>query len=129
DNLLRGAWRKEGARIAYAGRREAGLAKRNEVVRVIYPDGFTVDFEFGAQDHLPAKILWAKKNSENEAEEVKEEERMMQYINLKGINTPFVIDHYSGGAQQSRINYDSIEFNAQIADSLFARPATAKDVK
>ncbi|HEY0545799.1 MAG TPA: hypothetical protein VGC91_10515 [Pyrinomonadaceae bacterium] len=129
ENLLRGLWRKEGARIAYAGRREAGLAKRNEVVRVTYPDGFTVDFEFGAQDHLPAKIVWAKKNPDKEGEEIKEEERMMKYIDLKGINTPFVVDHYRDAVQQSRINYDSIEYNAQIADSLFARPANAKAVK
>src|SRR5919205_6496 len=49
DNLLRGLWRKEGAQVTYAGRREAGLARRNEAVRVTYPDGLTVDFEFGAQ--------------------------------------------------------------------------------
>lgn len=129
DNLLRGLWRKEGARIAFAGRREAGLAKRNEVVRVTYPDGFTVEFEFGAQDHLPAKVLYSKKGSDDAAEEIKEEDRMMQYLNLKGILAPFVVDHYINGVQQNRINYDNIEFNAQIADSLFARPANAKAVK
>src|SRR5262245_2980412 len=32
DNLLRGWWRKEKGVISYAGRREAGLAKRNETV-------------------------------------------------------------------------------------------------
>jgi hypothetical protein len=129
DNLLRGMWRKEGAKLSYAGRREAGLAKRNEVVRVTYPDGFSVEFEFSAQDHLPAKVVYAKKNADNNAEEIKEEDRMMQYLNLKGILTPFVVDHFINGVQQSRINYDSIEFNTQLADSLFARPANAKAVK
>lgn len=129
ENLLRGMWRKEGARIAYAGRREAGLAKRNEVVRVTYPDGFIVEFEFGAQDHLPAKVLYARKNSDAAAEEIKEEDRMMQYLNLKGIFAPFVVDHYLNRVQQNRINYDNIEFNAQIDEGIFARPANAKAVK
>ena len=46
DSLLRGRWRSDGAKIAYAGRREAGVAKRNEAVRVTYPDGFAVEFDF-----------------------------------------------------------------------------------
>ncbi len=129
DNLLRGAWRKEGAKISYAGRREAGLAKRNETVRVSYPDGFTVEFEFGAQDHLPAKIIYLKKHPENDDEFIKEEDRMAQYLNLNGILAPFVIDHYSAGVQTSRTNYQSIEFNAPVPDSLFTRPANAKAVK
>jgi hypothetical protein len=129
ENLLRGLWRKEGAQLAYAGRREAGVARRNEAVRVIYPDGFTVEFEFGAQDHLPAKVIYARKKADNEAEEVKEEDHMLKYLNLNGILSPFVVDHFSGGVQQSRINYDSVELNAQIADSIFARPANAKAVK
>jgi hypothetical protein len=42
---------------------------------------------------------------------------------------PFVIDHYIAGTQTSRINYQSVEFNSPIADTLFARPANAKAVK
>ena len=30
ENLLRGWWKKEGGKITYVGRREAGLAKRND---------------------------------------------------------------------------------------------------
>jgi hypothetical protein len=48
DYLLRGEWRKDGAKLAYAGRREAGLARRNEVLRLTYTDGYVVEFEFGA---------------------------------------------------------------------------------
>lgn len=129
DNLLRGTWRNEGAKIAYAGRREAGVAKRNEAVRVTYPDGFVVEFEFGAQDHLPAKVLYAKKNPENEAEEIKEEDRMKKYLEFNGITAPFVIDHYRAGMQMSSINYDTIEYNAVIPDSLFVQPATVKEIK
>lgn len=127
DNLLRGVWRKEGARITYAGRREAGLAKRNEAVRVTYPDGFSVDFEFSAQDGLPAKILYKRTNSEGE--EITEEDRLAQFVNTNGISSPFVIDHYAAGIQTSRINYESIAFNTQLSDTLFTRPASVKAVK
>lgn len=127
DNLLRGVWRKEGAQIAYAGRREAGLARRNEAIRVTYPDGFIVEFEFSAQDGIPAKILYKRTNSDGE--EVAEEDRLAQFVNTGGISSPFVIDHYISGIQTSRINYESIEFNTALADTLFARPASVKAIK
>jgi hypothetical protein len=127
DNLLRGWWRKEGARLTYLGRREAGLAKRNEAVRVTYPDGFTVDYEIGAKDFLPAKTFYRRKNAEGE--EVAEEDRFASYKTINGLTVPFVIDHYRAGAQSSRINYDSIEFNTPIPDTLFAKPANIKAIK
>jgi outer membrane lipoprotein-sorting protein len=127
DYLLRGSWRKDGAKLSYVGRREAGLARRNEVVRLTYPDGFTVEFEFGAKDYLPMKILYKRKTADDV--EIAEEDRLAQHLKIEGITVPFVIDHYSAGAQTSRINYQSIEFNSPIADSLFARPASLKAVK
>ncbi|HKR01432.1 MAG TPA: hypothetical protein VJT09_12215 [Pyrinomonadaceae bacterium] len=127
DYLLRGFWRKDSAQLSYAGRREAGLARRNEAVRLTYPDGFMVDFEFGAKDNLPMKTIYKKKN--DDGEETIEEDRMAQHVKVAGVTVPFVIDHYSAGKQTSRINYQSIEFNSVIADALFARPANAKSVK
>jgi hypothetical protein len=128
DNFLRGRWRKEGGKIEYAGRREAGVGKRNEAVRVIYPDGFSVEFEFGALDHLPAKVIYSTKAEEGE-EDIKQEERLAQFLNINGVMAPFVIDHYVAGAQTSRTNYRTIEFNTPIADALFARPENPKAVK
>ena len=127
DNLLRGFWRKDNAKLSYVGRREAGLARRNEVVRLTYADGYTVDFEFGAKDSLPMKILYKRKNADGE--EMAEEDRLAQHVKIDGVTTPFVIDHYSAGAQTSRINYQSVEFNSAIAETLFARPASVKAVK
>jgi hypothetical protein len=127
DNLLRGLWRKEGAQVAYAGRREAGLARRNEAVRLTYPDGLTVEFEFSAQDALPAKVSY--KHTNKEGEEITEEDRLAQFVATGGISSPFIIDHYTNGAQTSRINYQSIEFNPVMADTLFARPASVKAIK
>ena len=127
DNLLRGWWRKEGARLTYLGRREAGLAKRNEAVRVTYPDGFTVDYEIGARDFLPAKTLYKRKNAEGE--EVSAEDRYASYTTIAGLTVPFVIDQFRGGEQTSRINYNSIEFNSPVPDTLFAKPANIKAIK
>lgn len=127
DNLLHGFWRSEGAKLSYVGRREAGLARRNETVRLTYPDGFTVEFEFDAKDSLPMKILYKRKNAEGA--ETAEEIRMGQHLKIEGVTFPFVIDQYSAGTQTSRINYQSVEINASVPDSLFARPTNIKAIK
>ncbi len=127
DSLLRGWWRKEGARLTYLGRREAGLAKRNEAMRVTYPDGFTVDYEIGAKDWLPAKTFYKRKN--DAGEETVEEDRFASYKAIAGVTVPFIIDHYRAGEQSHRINYDSVEFNKPLADALFAKPANIKALK
>ena len=132
ENLLRGWWRKEGATLTYVGRREAGLAKRNETVRLAYPDGFWIEFEFGARDALPAKVIYKRtrtKADSEETEEITEEDWLAKPISIDGVTAPFVIDHYIDGKQTSRINYESIEYNRALPDTLFARPANAKAVK
>lgn len=127
EYLLHGYWRKEGAKLSYAGRREAGLAKRNETVRLTYADGLAVEFEFGAQDAMPSKVLYKKKDKDGA--ETTEEDRFAQFVAVDGVLVPFIVDHFRNGAQSSRINYQSIELNRAVADSLFTRPANAKAVK
>ena len=132
DNLLRGWWRREGANLSYIGRREAGLAKRNETVRLTYPDGFWIEYEFGAKDGLPAKVIYKRNRKvadSDETEEITEEDRLAKPISLNGVTAAFVIDHFINGKQTSRINYESIEFNRPLADSLFAKPESAKAIK
>jgi hypothetical protein len=127
DNVLRGWWRAEGASLAYVGRREAGLARRNEVVRLSYPDGFEAEFEFDAREGLPAKVVYKRQNAEGET--VEEEDRYAQFIAVGGVRVPYVIDHYRAGVQSSRVNYDKVEVNSPIPDSLFAKPADVKSIK
>ncbi|MGI8919379.1 MAG: hypothetical protein ACR2H6_12335 [Pyrinomonadaceae bacterium] len=132
ENLLHGWWRKENATLTYVGRREAGLAKRNETVRITYPDKFWVEFEFGAKDALPAKVIYKRTRSKadsDETEEITEEDWLAKPIINAGVTAPFVIDHYINGKQTSRINYESIEYNRSLPDTLFAKPANAKSVK
>ena len=127
DNALRGWWRSEGARLTYVGRREAGLARRNDVVRVSYPDGFSVEFEFDTRTALPAKALFKRPTAAGD--ETDEEDRYAQFLTVGGVQVPFIIDHFRAGLQSSRINYEKVEFNRAVPDSLFARPADVKALK
>jgi len=132
ENLLHGWWRKEGATLSYVGRREAGVGKRNETVRLTYPDGLWIEYEFGAKDGLPAKVIYKrtrKKADTEETEEINEEDRLGKPITVQGITAPWVVDHYVNGVQASRINYESLEFNQPLPNSLFVKPANIKALK
>jgi len=132
ENLLHGWWRKEGATLSYIGRREAGVGKRNETVRITYPDGFWIEYEFGAKDGLPAKVIYKgtrKKADTDETEEISEEDRLAKPITINGITAPWVVDHYINGVQTSRINYESLDYNQPLPDSLFVKPANIKALK
>lgn len=126
DNLLRGHWRDE-AKLSYIGKRPATLGKRNEVVKLVYNDGLTIEFEFAADDGLPVKAIYTRLNADNE--EIKEEDRYAQFLDFNGIRTPFIIDRFTNGVQTSRINYESIEFNRAVPDSVFAKPSNPKELK
>lgn len=126
DNLLRGLWKGD-AEITYAGKRPATLGKRNEVVKLVYKDGFVVEFEFASDDGTPRKAIYTHKNVEGE--DVKEEDRYAQFIDIGGIKTPFIIDRHTDGKPSSRINFESLEFNRNIPDAIFAKPQSVKEAK
>lgn len=127
DNILRGWWRAEGASLTYVGRREAGLARRNETVRLAYTDGFEAEFEFDAKDGTPAKVKYKKQNAEGDT--VEEEDRYAQFVPVGAVRMPFIIDHFRAGLQSSRVNYNEVEFNRAVPDSLFTKPADVKKIK
>jgi hypothetical protein len=132
ENLLRGWWKKEGANLSYVGRREAGLARRNETLRLTYPDGFSIEYEFAVKEGMPAKVIYKRtriKADSDETEELSEEDRLAKPITIGGVTAPWVIDHYINGVQTSRINFESIEYNQPISDSVFAKPANIKSLK
>lgn len=132
DTLLRGAWRKEGAKLSYIGRREAGLGKRNETIRLTWPDDFWIEYEFGAKDFFPAKIIYLRKRKNvdtEEMEEAQEEDHLLKPIAIDGVTAPWIIDHFIAGKQSSRVAYESIEYNKPVPDSLFTKPTTIKGMK
>jgi hypothetical protein len=132
ENLLHGWWKKENATLGYVGRREAGLARRNETLRLTYPDGFWIEYEFAAKEGLPAKVIYKttkKKPDSDETEENTEEDRLAKPITITGITAPWVVDHFVNGTQTSRISYESIEYDHPLPDTLFAKPANIKTLK
>jgi hypothetical protein len=132
ENLLRGWWRKENAILSYVGRREAGVGRRNEAVRLTYPNGFWIEYEFAAKEGLPAKVIYKatrKKPDTDEGEEVTEEDRLAKPITIGQITAPWVIDHFMNGVQTSRVAYESVEYNTPLAEALFAKPTNIKSLK
>ena len=132
ENLLRGWWKKEGGKITYAGRREAGLAKRNETIRLTYPDGFWIEYEFGAKDFLPAKIIYKRSRKDpdtGDMVEMTEEDQLLRFIAIEGVTAPWVVDHLVNGKQTSRLNYESVQYNQRFPDTLFAKPDNVKSIK
>lgn len=126
DNVLRGYWRGQ-AELSYVGRRPASLGKRNEVIKLTYKDGFTVEFEFSADDATPQKAVYKRKSAEGD--DIPEEDRYAQFIEANGIHHPNIVDHFTDNVHTSRINYESIEYNRQISDTAFTKPATPKEAK
>ncbi len=126
DNLLRGAWKGD-AELSYVGRRPATLGRRNEVVKLTFKDGFVIEFEFAVDDGVPQKALYKTANADGE--EIKEEDRYAQFVDVDGIKAPYIIDRLTDGKPTSRINYLTVEFNKSIPDSIFAKPSNAKEAK
>lgn len=125
DNLLRGYWRGK-ASLTYIGKRPATLGKRSDAVKLTFDDGFAVEFEF-SDESLPIKAIYKRLNADKE--EVTEEDRYAQFVDVQGIKTPFIVDHFSNKSQTSRVNYESVEFNKNIPDSIFTKPNAPKDLK
>jgi hypothetical protein len=97
-----------------------------------YPNGFWIEYEFGARDGFPAKVIYKRlrKNPDSGDEvETTEEDQLLKFIDVDGVNAPWVIDHYVDGHQTTRINYESVQYNQPIADTLFAKPADVKKIK
>lgn len=126
ENLLRGDWRGQ-AELTYIGRRPASLGKRNDVVKLIFNDGFEVEFEFAVDDASPQKSLTRRRNSDDE--EIVEEDRFARFIEINGIKAPMIIDKFINGRPVSRVGYDKIEFNTSVPDSLFRKPENVKAAK
>jgi hypothetical protein len=132
ENLLHGWWRKEDGKVTYVGRREAGLAKRNEALRLTYPNGFWIEYEFGARDGFPAKIIYKRMRRDPDSGdqvETTEEEHFMRFVPIGEIQAPWIIDRYINGKQSARINYEGVQYNQKLADTLWPKPDNVKAIK
>jgi len=130
--LLQGHWKKEGGKITYVARREAGVGKRNHAIRLTFPDDTWIEYEFGANDGLPAKVIYKRERKDPDSGdmvEVTEEDQLLKFITVDGVTAPWVIDHFINGKQTSRISYESVQYNQKFADNLFTKPDNVKAIK
>ena len=132
EYLLRGYWKKDGGTITYVGRREAGVGKRNETIRLVFPDNWWIEYEFGARDGLPAKIIYKRERKDPDSGDmvwVTEEDQLFKFITIDGVTAPWVIDHFTENKQTTRINYESVQYNQKFPDNLFTKPTDVKSIK
>lgn len=125
DYLLRGAWKDE-AKLTFAGRRQASLGKRNDVLKLTFADNFWVEYEI-SDEGLPMKVVYPSVNEEGGI--ISEENRFAQYLLTEGIYYPFVVDHFIENTRVYRVNYIEVTFGRKMRESIFTKPATPKKIK
>jgi hypothetical protein len=86
-----------------------------------------VEFEFTADEGSPVKALYKTTNAGGE--ELKEEDRYAQFIDTNGIKAPYVIDRFTNGVHASRINFETIQYNRPVPESIFAKPSDIKALR
>jgi hypothetical protein len=128
DNILRGAWRQEGANVVHIGRTEIAPRTYAEGVAVEYADGFRVEIFFDPQTKLPVLSRY-REGAESGAEGSLVETRYHLYLDFGGIMAPRTVDLYRDQAQTARIVYDDVKFNVPVDAKVFVQPANAKELK
>lgn len=131
DTLLRRGWQEPGTKLVYIGRREIWRNTFSEAVRVDYSDGFSVTVHFDPRAKLPLMVEY-KAEYKNQDDEVKMGENQIRYfrwIDYNGVQFPTVQDFYRDGKQSARVNFDTVTFNSNVPEKLFAKPANIKEVK
>jgi hypothetical protein len=126
DNLLRRGWKEPGVKLIYLGRREAWRNAFSEAVRIEFADGASVILHFDPRTKLPMMTEYKVVSEEGTFDE---QMRYFQWLDFNGIKFPNIQDIYRNGQQAARVNYISINFNVNLPDKLFAKPASIKDVK
>jgi hypothetical protein len=126
DNILRGGWHAADAKLVYLGRREAWINTFAEAVRIEFADGATEIVYFDPRSKLPLMTEFKMIREEGTSNE---QVRYYQWLDFNGVKFPKIQDGLRDGKQISRTYFDDIAFNVEIAEKVFAKPATIKEVK
>jgi hypothetical protein len=121
-----GFWKLEKATLSHIGKRPGDIGKRNDVIKLSYPDGFEIEFEISDQN-LPVKVIYKTKNKEGK--EIIEYDRYAQFVEIQGILTPMIIDHYQNDVPTWRVNYINVTYNKTIPETIFQKPRNLKEIK
>ncbi len=126
DNLLRRGWQEQGAKLVYLGRREAWKNTFSEAVRIDFADGASATLHFDPRTKLPMMNEYKIVAEEGRTNE---QVRYYQWDDHGGVMFPRIQDTYSDGKQTARIFFESFNTSEPIAEKLFAKPASIKEVK
>lgn len=125
DYLLRGKWKNE-AELSYVGRRPSTLGKRNDVLKLSFPGGLEIEYEFD-DEGLPMKTSYLRMNPDNQA--IKEENRYARFVSYQGVLVPSIVDHFTNEQHSFRVVYESLEFNRDIPEEIFQKPENPKKLR
>ena len=126
DNLLRTAAKQSDVKLVYIGRREAWRNTFSEAVRVDFSDGGTATLHFDPHTKLPLMLEYKTVGDEGT---VNNEVRYYRWLDFSGIKVATIQDTYRNGKQANRVSFDTVNFNVDVPDKLFAKPANIKEVK
>lgn len=126
DHLLRVSWQKPGVEVRFYGRQEIRPGERADVVEIKLKPEQVVYLMLDRYTHLPMSLNYEKVES---GALVKREVRYFQYVGYDGIKFPNIVDFYSDGVQENRINYQSVQTDTPMPEELFVKPASVKALK
>lgn len=131
DHLLKQGWQEQGAKVIYVGRREVWKNTFSEALRVEFADGLKVTMHFDPRAKLPLMIEYSAKYKNEDGEERlgDNQVRFFRWVNFGGIQFPTIQDFYRNGKQTTRVNYETVNLNAEVPEKLFAKPNNIKEVK
>ncbi len=126
DHVLRGGWQQPGVKAWFYGREETRPGERADMVAVELQKDRLVLLVIDPSTHLPFKLVYEKPDDKGIS---RHEVRFNQYVQYDGVKFPNIVDFYRDGVQTSRVNYNNVQINAPIPESLFVKPASAKAIK
>lgn len=126
DHILRGGWQRPGVEVRFYGRQEIRPGERADVVEIKLKPEQVVYLMLDRNTHLPMSLSYEKIES---GTLVKREVRYFQYISYDGIKFPNIVDYFSDGVQENRINYQTVQTDAPVPEELFVKPASVKAIK
>jgi hypothetical protein len=126
DRLLRAAVKGDGVEAGFAGREETRPGERADAVAIRLKSDRTAHLLIDPKTHLPMSLSYEKTE---DGGLVKHEIRYNQYVDYDGVKFPNIVDFFRDNVQTGRVNIQSIKLNTQVSNELFAKPASAKEIK
>jgi hypothetical protein len=126
ERLLRAAAKGAEVQVGFAGREETRPGERADVVAIRLKSERTAHILIDQQTHLPISLSYEKTE---DGQLIKQEIRFNQYVDYDGVKFPNIVDFFRDNVQTGRINIQMIKLNTKTSDELFAKPASAKEIK